>query len=198
MGEAVLEDGFDGVGVAGASDGGGELEPAKGFVGEAPGHLAEELDDAFAFAGAAVEGGEPDEGAFGVGMEAEEILDGAEGVRGAALEDQGGSQAQHDALVAGIEFGGLAIGLVGLGIFVGEFVVDAQRVERMGPGRSVAVRRQDVGRRNKPSVQQGRRARQRAATGRDAEKDEAERKPPLEKAAHGAPANGRKSPYFFL
>ena len=84
------------------------------------------------------------------------------------------------------------------GVFVGELVVDADRIEGVGLRDLFLAGRKGVGRRNKPSVQQGRRARQRAATGRSAEENEAKRKPPLAKAMHdGAPVAG-PIPYFFL
>ena len=122
-------------------------------------------------------------------MAFQEFLDGAQRVFGPALEDQRGGHAQNQAFVVRIELGGLAVGLVGELVFVRQLVMDADRIERVGLRGLLPVGGQGRGR-NKPSVQQGRRAWQRAATGRDAEEDEAERKPPVAKAMHGAPEAG--------
>jgi hypothetical protein len=132
-------------------------------------------EGAFAVAGGAVEGGQPQQGAFGGGLALQELLDGAQGLLGLALEHEGGGHAQDEAFVGRVELGGLAVGVVGEIVLIGELVVDAERVEGVGLCRPLTVRGQGGGR-NKPSIQQGRRAGQRPAAGRDAEEDEAERK----------------------
>ena len=82
------------------------------------------------------------------------------------------------AFIAGVPFGGLAIGFIGLRIFLQQFVVDAHGVKGIGLSGHLLLW-QKRGRRNEPSGHKGRRARQRAASGRDAEEDEAERERPL-------------------
>ena len=174
-GEAGLQGRLDGGFVAGAAQGGGELEPAERAGREAARHLAEQLDHARAVAGIAVERGQPQQRALGIGTALQEILDQAQSLGGLALEDEHGRHAQGEAFVAGIQFRGLPVGVVGRGVIVGQFVVDAEGIEGVGLRRPFPVGRQKGGRRNDPSVQQGRRGGQRAATGRDAEEDEAER-----------------------
>ena len=191
-GEAGLQGRFAGGIVAGARLGGGQLQPAQRPFRETAGHLAEEFDDAFAVADVAVDGGQPEQRAFGIRPALEEILDRAQGLGGPALEDEGGGQAQHEPFVAGVEFRGPAVGIVGRGVVVGEFVVDAEGVQRERLRGARAFGRQEGGGRNDPSVQQGRRGGQRAAAGRDAEEDEAERKASVIEAAHGVPANGQR------
>jgi hypothetical protein len=192
LGQAGLQDADDLLGVAVAGGGGRELEPAQGPGRELARHLAEQLAHPLLVAGGAIEGGQPDQRAFGRGLAGHEILDGAQGLLGLALEHQSGGHAQDEPLVGGIDLGGLAVGVVGQIVLVGEFVVDADGIPGMGLGRALAVLGKQRGR-NEPSVQHGRRAWQRSATGRDANPDEAERKPTPARAAHGAVPS-----YFFL
>ncbi len=69
--------------------------------------------------------------------------------------------------------------------------MDAEGIEGVGLGGLFAFGGEGQGR-NEPSIQQGRRAGQRSAAGRGAEKDEAERKPNPAGPGHGA------APFYFF